>query len=267
MKDVVGIRFKENGKVYYFSPGKISINKDDFVIVDTDKGYQYGQVTTDVKSVKKESLVLPLKSILRLATEEDRLIHNKNLKDGDYAFKECLLLIKKYNLNMKLLEAVYTYDRKQLLFYFVSDDRIDFRDLVKDLAKKYKTRIELRQVGIRDYAKCTGGLGHCGRALCCTSFLNEFDSVSINMAKNQNLALNPNKISGACGRLLCCLNYEDENYKEYKKGLPNIGTVINTDQGKGKVISIDIFNKSYRVDVPNYGIVNISLQGDKDGSN
>jgi cell fate regulator YaaT (PSP1 superfamily) len=267
MKEVVGIRFKQNGKIYYFSPGKICINKDDFVIVDTDKGYQYGQVVTEIKNVNKDSLVLPLKNILRLATKDDREIHEKNLKDGDIAFKECLSLINKYNLNMKLLEAIYTYDRKQLIFYFVSDDRIDFRDLVKDLAKKYKTRIELRQVGIRDYAKSTGGLGHCGRPLCCTAFLNEFDSVSINMAKNQNLALNPSKISGSCGRLLCCLNYEDKNYKEYKKGFPNIGTIINTDHGKGKVISVDIFNRAYKVDVPDYGVVNVALQEDKDGSN
>jgi cell fate regulator YaaT (PSP1 superfamily) len=267
MKDVVGIKFKPNGKIYYFSPGNLELNKDDVVIVNTDKGLQLGEVVTDVKSVKKENLILPIKKVLRIANEEDKKIHQKNVKDSEIAHAECQKLIKKYGLNMKLLETVYTFDRKQLIFYFTSEDRIDFRNLVKDLAKLYKTRIELRQVGIRDQAKAVGGLGHCGRTLCCTAFLNEFDSVSINMAKNQNLALNPAKISGVCGRLLCCLNYENKEYKEYKKGLPTVGSVVKTDQGKGKVISVDVFKRSYKVEVPDYGIVTVETQEDNDGSN
>ncbi|MFA5602306.1 MAG: stage 0 sporulation family protein [Bacilli bacterium] len=267
MKEVVGVRFKGNGKIYYFSPGNLKINKDDVVIVNTDKGLQLGEVATNIKNIKKENLILPVKKALRIANEEDKKAHQKNIRDSEMAHKKCQKLIEEYNLNMKLLETVYTFDRKQLIFYFTSEDRIDFRSLVKDLAKIYKTRIELRQVGIRDQAKSVGGLGHCGRELCCTAFLNEFDSVSINMAKNQNLALNPAKISGVCGRLLCCLNYENKEYKEYKKGIPPVGTIVKTNQGKGKVISVDVFNRRYKVDVPDYGVVNVETQEEKDGSN
>ena len=187
-----------------------------------------------------------------------------NLKDADRALIKCRDLIDKYNLEMRIIDACYTFDREQLMFRFLADDRVDFRQLAKDLGSIFKTRIELRQVGIRDKAKEVGGFGPCGRKLCCNNFLTEFDSVSINMAKNQNLSLNPTKINGICGRLLCCLKYENDNYTEYKKGLPDVGHKVKTEKGEGKVISVDIFNRKYKVLTENNNVVEVEL--DKNGS-
>ena len=187
------------------------------------------------------------KSVIRLATKADYKRYLTNLKDASRAVIGCNELVLKYNLDMRIIDACYTFDREQLIFRFVADDRVDFRQLAKELGSKFKTRIELRQVGIRDKAKEIGGIGPCGRKLCCNNFLTEFDSVSINMAKNQNLSLNPSKINGVCGRLLCCLKYENENYNEYKKDLPEVGSKISTEKGEGKVKSVDIFNRRYTV--------------------
>ena len=262
MPVVVGITFKEKGKTYYFSPGKYKINKNITVIVETERGLQFGKVVTDpIKFVSDKEEV---KKIIRIASNQDYKNHLKNLNDARSALKKCRELVKKYNLNMKVLDADYTFNRNQLMFHFISDSRIDFRELAKELAAIYRTRIELRQIGVRDKAKIIGGLGPCGRALCCSLFLDNFDSVSINMAKNQNLSLNPNKINGVCGRLLCCLNYEDETYTKCRQCLPNVGNKIVTERGEGIVVNVDILNRSYKVDVPEVGILELTC---KDGSN
>jgi cell fate regulator YaaT (PSP1 superfamily) len=261
MYKIVGVVFKEHGgRTYYFSSNDIEIEKSNTVIVETEKGLQIAKAVTDVFEEIKENLVLPLKRVIRIATEQDLINYEKNLKEEQKAMDDCLNLIKKYKLNMRLIDAKFTFDKKQLIFHFISDDRVDFRDLAKDLAQIYKTRIELRQVGVRDKSKEVGGIGPCGRLLCCSTFLNDFESVSINMAKNQQLALNPSKINGVCGRLLCCLNYEDEIYKEYRKDLPDYGKRVKIPQGEGKVISVDILNRKYKVDIPEKGIVEIELE-------
>lgn len=263
MIKVVGITFKKNGKVYFFNPNGLCLKKGQAVIVETDKGIQYGYVAIEERQMKKENITSSLKSVVRLADKKDEIINNNNLKAHDSIMKKCNELIKKHNLDMKLTDVNYTFDRKQLFFYYISDERIDFRELAKELAQIYKTRIELRQIGVRDQAKEIGGLGPCGRQLCCNKFLNSFDTVTISMAKNQNLALTPSKINGSCGRLLCCLNYEDDNYKEYKKAFPEIGQIVKTEKGKGKVISIDVFQKTYRVYIEDFGVLEVSLKGKK----
>ena len=197
----------------------------------------------------------------RLATKVDFNNNRKNENDAKKAFNKCVNLINKYNLNMNLVDARYSYDRKQLIFHFVSDERVDFRKLAKELANIFKTRIELRQIGVRDKAQLIGGCGQCGRELCCRGFLRDFNTVSINMVKNQNLSLNPTKINGVCGRLMCCMKYEDDCYKECRKCLPSVGKIVNTEKGKGKVISLDILKGEYRVDVEDYGILECSING------
>ena len=245
MMEIVGIKFDGNSKVYYFDANGLVLKKNLTVIVETEKGLQFGTVNMlDVENTNEE---LELKKVLRIATKKDFLKHKKNISDAKYAMDECSKMIEKENLNMKLLGAEYTFDRGQLIFKFISDDRVDFRKLAKDLGSKFKTRIELRQVGIRDKAKEVGGIGPCGRKLCCNSFLTEFNSVSINMAKNQNLSLNPNKINGVCGRLLCCLNYENDTYSELKKELPELNKSITIKGKSGKVTEVNILNKSYKV--------------------
>ena len=240
---VVGIKFNNKGKVYHFNSNKIDLKKDMTVVVDTEKGHQFGTVVKlDCKSDSSG-----MKKVVRVATQKDFSKNTQNIKDSEKALKECEKLIKKYGLKMKLIDVSYTFDRKQLLFSYVADDRIDFRELVKELARTFHTRIEMRQVGVRDKAKDIGGLGPCGRQLCCTLFLNEFESVSINNAKTQGLALNPTKISGACGRLMCCLKYEDKQYKEMRKDLPRVGENVKTEQGRGKVISVNVIARTYRV--------------------
>ncbi len=240
---IYSVIFKENGKNYYFN-GKDDININDYVIVETERGLQYGQVNNIVDMpISKEEY----KNIVRVATKEDKSEYLKILKECDKALKACKDLVKKMDLNMNVISASYTFDKSQLLFNFVSEERIDFRELAKKLASMYHTRIELRQVGARDKAKEVGGIGVCGQNICCGRFLNRIDAITMNMAKNQNLALNPSKINGACGRLLCCLQYEDDNYIECGKGMPSIGETIKTDNGEGKVISVDILNRKCKV--------------------
>lgn len=255
MIDVVGVSFEANGRMYYFSPTGLDLEKGMNVIVQTERGLQFGEIVLENNKVKKENLNLPLKSVVRIATKEDYNNHLRNLSDNVKAIEECKKLIAKHKLNMNLIDASFTFDRKQLLFHFTADARIDFRELAKELAAIYRTRIELRQIGIRDKARAVGGIGPCGRMLCCTSFLYDFDSVSISMAKNQNIALNPNKINGSCGRLLCCLTYENDTYLEAKKGMPEMGQILKVKEGAGRVISIDALSGSCRVDIPDVGIV------------
>lgn len=247
MEEVIGVSFENSKRIYYFSPNNLDIKESQNVIVETERGLQYGYAVTNIIKKNKQSLNLPLKNVIRIATKEDNKKHKSNIELSKKALNECEKLINKYNLNMKLIDASFTFDREQLMYHFLSDARIDFRNLAKDLAAIFKTRIELRQIGVRDKAKEIGGLGPCGRTLCCTNYLVNFDSVSINMAKNQNLSLNPNKINGACGRLLCCLNYENETYEEYRKGMPNIGERVKYNEKNGKVVSLDILKRSYTI--------------------
>lgn len=253
MVEVVGISFEGNSRVYYFSPNKLNLKNNITVIVETDKGQQFGKVTKEVFSIEEQNLISPLKNVLRIATKQDYYAHKKNLKDASIALKKCRELVEKEHLNMQVLDSSYTFDRAQLVFRFLADSRVDFRNLAKELASIYKTRIELRQVGVRDKAKEIGGIGPCGRALCCSCFLNDFESVSINMAKNQNISLNQSKINGSCGRLLCCLKYEDETYTDCRKCLPKIGEIVETEEGSGKVVSIDVLNQKYSVEIPGIG--------------
>lgn len=257
MIKVVGVSFDDKKQIYYFNPKNLDLRRNVTVIVETERGLQFGKVELPPFEIEEEKLTSPLKSVIRISTKKDYMAHKKNLKDAQLALKKCKSLIEKLNLDMQIIDASFTFDRSQLLFRFLSDNRVDFRQLAKELANCYRTRIELRQVGVRDKAKEIGGCGLCGRQLCCSRFGSDFTSVSINMAKNQNLSLNPNKINGVCGRLLCCLRYEDENYKECRKCLPSMGQTVETEQGKGKVVNLDIINKKYGVNVPEVGIVEI----------
>ena len=256
---IVGIRLNDNGKTYYFNSNGFNLNVDDNVIVETEKGLQFGIVVDTLIDVSKKSN-LEYKNVIRVANKSDYKKNEKNINDAMNAVVRCNELINQYELEMRIIDASYTFDREQLIFRFISDSRVDFRQLAKDLGSIFKTRIELRQVGIRDKAKEIGGFGPCGRKLCCNNFLTEFDSVSINMAKNQNLSLNPTKINGVCGRLLCCLKYENDNYTEYKKGLPDIGHRIKTEKGEGKVVSVDVFNRTYKVLLPENEILMVDMK-------
>lgn len=247
MVDVVGISFDTGKRIYFFDPNGLDLKANDKVIVETERGKQYGTVFTSIISKKTDNLNLPLKKVLRKASSDDEKKYKSNIELAKKAMIDCERLLKKYKLNMKLIDSNFTFDREQLMFHFLSDGRIDFRSLAKDLASIYKTRIELRQVGVRDKAKQIGGIGPCGRLLCCSKYLVNFDSVSINMAKNQNISLNPSKINGVCGRLLCCLTYENEIYEEFRKKLPNIGERVKYKDKSGKVVSLDILNKSYTI--------------------
>ena len=247
MKEVICVSFTEGKRIYYFDPANIKPNFGDDVIVETERGLQYGKIATLIVEKNEKSLNMPLKRIIRIATKDDRKKHELNLNEEKKAMKECEKLIKKYNLNMKVIDANFTFDKEQLMYHFLSDSRIDFRNLAKELAGIFKTRIELRQIGVRDKAKEIGGIGPCGRTLCCTDYLVNFDSVSINMAKNQNLSLNPNKINGSCGRLLCCLTYENDVYEEYRKSLPNLGDKVKYNEKNGKVVELNILKKSYTI--------------------
>ena len=255
MYDVVAVSFNNSKSIDYLLYDNLSLKRGNFVVVETDNGLQLGIVKKPGYKEKKENLVLPLKSVLRLATEDDIKQDEINKKNAEKALCDAKKFSKELGLNMNFIEAFYNLDRTQLMFYFLADERIDFRDLAKKLAQKYKTRIELRQIGVRDKAKRVGGLGPCGLFLCCNSFLTDLSSVSINMAKNQFLALNPTKINGVCGRLLCCLGYENELYSELKKDLPKIGSIMETEHGLGKVVEVDVFKQSYSVDLKNKGIV------------
>ena len=236
MITVVGVRFKKAGKIYYFDPDEFDINKDDYVVVETARGVEFGHVIVGPKQVTEEEIVPPLKKVLRVAEEEDFIIHQNNKDKAQEAFKICQQKIEEHNLEMKLVDVEYTFDNNKVIFYFTADGRVDFRELVKDLAAIFKTRIELRQIGVRDEAKMVGGLGPCGKLVCCTTFLGEFEPVSIKMAKEQSLSLNPTKISGLCGRLMCCLKYEQETYEKLLEKMPTVGTIVITPEGKGTII-------------------------------
>lgn len=257
MIDVVGIVFNNSKRVYYFLPNGNKLKKNVTVIVETEKGLEFGKVELENFKLSEEKIKHPLKKIIRIATKEDYYNNKKNEKDEKEALEFCRELVNKHKLNMMIIDAHYSFNREQLAFRFLSDSRIDFRLLAKDLASKYKTRIELRQIGARDKAKEIGGCGQCGQTLCCARFLTDLDSVSINMAKSQNIALNPSKINGVCGRLLCCLKYENETYQDCQKCLPKYGQRITTPKGEGRVINVDILNKRYEVDVPKVGIVEV----------
>ena len=247
--NLVGIRFKSFGNTYYFINDDLDLHINDYVVVETENGEQYAKVTElDVKNDKKLDLN-KMKRVLRVATDKDVKQYEGNIKKAKEALEFARKEAKELGLDMRLLDASYTLDRKQLIFNFTADDRVDFRELVKSLAASFKTRIELHQIGVRDKSKLVGGLGQCGRELCCASFLNGMETISINMAKNQGLALNPTKINGLCGRLLCCLAYEDDVYTCHRKELPSMGQKIKTRDGEGKVVSLDVLNKKYSVDI------------------
>ena len=248
MTKVIGIRFRKAGKVYYFSPGENEIKTGDHVIVETARGVEYGYVVLGTHEVDDKKVIQPLKPVIRMATPADEETERRNKEKEKEAFKVCVEKIKKHNLSMKLIDTEYTFDNNKVLFYFTADGRIDFRELVKDLASVFRTRIELRQIGVRDETKILGGIGICGRELCCKSYLSEFAPVSIKMAKEQNLSLNPTKISGVCGRLMCCLKNEEETYEYLNSRLPNIGDTVTTIDGvRGEVQSVNVLRQLVKV--------------------
>ncbi len=248
MVNVISVRFRQAGKIYYFNPGELKIEAGDHVIVETARGIEYGEVVFGNHQVEDENVIQPLKEVIRVATDEDIQHEAENNKKELEAFAICFDKIKKHELEMKLIDCEYTFDNSKILFYFTADGRIDFRELVKDLASVFRTRIELRQVGVRDETKILGGIGVCGRPLCCHSYLSDFVPVSIKMAKEQNLSLNPVKISGVCGRLMCCLKNEEEVYEELNKKLPNVGDYVTTsDNLKGEVQSVSILKQLVKV--------------------
>jgi len=246
MTDVVGVKFKDVGKMYYFSPGDNQVVMGDNVIVETARGLEFGTICRERTSVDESELVAPLKSIIRIATDADSKKHADNLAKKDNALRLCQEKIDAHGLEMKLIDVEYTFDNSKVVFYFTADGRVDFRELVKDLASVFRMRIELRQIGVRDEAKMIGGVGSCGRGLCCSTWLRDFEPVSIKMAKVQNLSLNPTKISGICGRLMCCLKYENDIYNELKKGMPNVGERVRTPDGIGVVTDINILENLVR---------------------
>lgn len=247
MTRVIGVRFRPAGKIYFFAPGKLKIKTGDKVIVETARGVEFGSVVTGPKEVEDKQITQPLKQVIRIATQEDKQKENKNREKEKEAFGICLEKIRKHGLEMKLIDAEYTFDNNKVLFYFTADGRIDFRELVKDLASVFRTRIELRQIGVRDEAKMLGGLGICGRPFCCGSFLDEFQPVSIKMAKTQSLSLNPTKISGTCGRLMCCLKYEQEAYEDLVKHAPKMDSFVETPDGVGTVSSVNLLRQQVQV--------------------
>ena len=249
MIDVVVVSVEETKSVYYLSPNSLDLKKGDHVIFENESGLFSGVVCKPTYSEKKNNLVLPLKNVLRIVGETDKKTINKNKNLADKAMEDAKKYSKSLDLDMNFVDSYLNFDGSQMFLSFMADDRVDFRELVKKLAQKYKMRIELRQIGVRDKAKKVGGLGPCGLFLCCNSFLTDFDSVSINMAKNQMLALNPTKINGNCGRLLCCLSYEDEEYARCQKGMPSVGQTIKSEFGTGKVVSVDILKRKYKIDV------------------
>ena len=252
MKEIAGVRFKPVGKIYYFETAGVKTKEEDFVIVETARGIEYAQVVL-TKEIDDDEFDKPLKPIIRVATDADKRQYESNKKKEKEALKICEEKIKKHNLDMKLVEAEYTFDGNKLLFYFTAEGRIDFRELVKDLATVFRTRIELRQIGVRDEAKTLGSVGVCGRNICCSQFLGEFMPVSIKMAKEQGLSLNPTKISGACGRLMCCLKYEQDVYEENLKTLPKPGAIVKTEKGEGRVESVNVLKRNVLVRISEGG--------------
>lgn len=253
MYNVIGVRFKKAGKIYYFDPVEHPVEKDQHVIVETARGIEYGKVVIGQKQVGEEDVVLPLKRVIRIANDSDAQVVDENRNAATGAFTTCIEKIQHHQLRMKLVDVEFTFDRNKIIFYFTAEGRVDFRELVKDLASVFRTRIELRQIGVRDEAKMLGGIGPCGRVLCCSSWLGDFEPVSIKMAKDQNLSLNPTKISGLCGRLMCCLKYEHDNYESVREELPTVGKMVVTSMGEGKVTGINASTKTVFVqlfDVP-----------------
>ncbi len=249
MIEVVGVRFKPVGRIYYFDPNGVIIERGQSVIVETIRGVEYGKIELSNRFVDDSEVIMPLKKIIRVATAEDAVVHQANIDKQKDAFDICYKKIRDHKLDMKLIDVEFTFDQNKVIFYFTSDGRVDFRELVKDLAAIFRTRIELRQIGVRDEAKMMNGMGICGVTLCCATFLSEFQPVSIKMAKEQNLSLNPTKISGICGRLMCCLKYEEEAYFELNKLLPNIGDIVRTPKGEGEVLSVNVLRKLVKVAV------------------
>lgn len=247
MIKVVGVRFKNTGKMYYFNPNELEIQKGMNVIVETARGIEFAQAVSEIREIEEDEAILPLKDVIRIATEEDVETHNSNIEKEKAAFDICIEKIAKHELQMKLIDVEYTFDGNKVLFYFVADTRIDFRELVKDLASVFKTRIELRQVGVRDQAKAVGGLGICGRVICCASATGEFQPVSIKMAKEQSLSLSPTKISGTCGRLMCCLKYEQEAYEDAINRLPGLGSIVETPEGQGVITDVNLLRETVKV--------------------
>lgn len=251
MVQIIGVRFRDVGKVYYFDPGDIEVSEGDFVIVETARGTEIGEVTIEKKAVSEQSVVAPLKKVVRKADAIDIKKLNERRQREDEAFRVCQEKIEAHKLPMNLRNVEAAFDGSKLIFYFIADGRVDFRELVKDLASIFRTRIELRQIGVRDEAKMLGGLGMCGRPYCCASFLSDFQPVSIKMAKEQNLSLNPTKISGMCGRLMCCLKYEQDTYEHLLKITPKVGAIVETKQGKGTVVENDILRGRLKVRIDN----------------
>ena len=248
MTNVIGVRFRRAGKVYFFSPGKLEIRRGENVIVETARGVEFGHVVAGPRKVEEEKITQPLKSVIRIANKDDYRREEKNREREKEAFAICQEKIRKHGLEMKLIDAEYTFDNNKVLFYFTADGRIDFRELVKDLAGVFRTRIELRQIGVRDETKIRGGIGICGRPLCCSTYLTEFAPVSIKMAKEQNLSLNPSKISGVCGRLMCCLTTEEQTYEELNSRLPSVGDTVTTPEKlKGDVQSVNVLRQLVKV--------------------
>lgn len=246
MVKVVGVKFKSAGKVYYFDPGDLDVDIGTNVIVETARGMEFGTINMTEKEVQPSEIVSPLKKIIRIADEKDQKRYEDNLRKKERALRQCQEKIDKHKLEMKLIDVEYTFDNSKIIFYFTADGRVDFRELVKDLASVFKMRIELRQIGVRDEAKMMGGIGTCGRSLCCHSWLTDFEPVSIKMAKVQNLSLNPTKISGICGRLMCCLKYENEVYLELKRGVPDVGERIRTPDGMAIVVDANILENKIK---------------------
>src|SRR5690625_3142953 len=249
MIGVIGVRFKKAGKIYYFDPNDFQVDIDDYVIVETARGIEFGEVVLVNKTVEEDDVVLPLKKVLRIATIEDKENVAENEQLASEALSLCIHKVQTHKLDMNIVDVEYTFDRNKIIFYFTAEGRIDFRDLVKDLAAKFKTRIELRQIGVRDEAKLLGGIGPCGRMLCCSTFLGDFEPVSIKMAKDQSLSLNPAKISGLCGRLMCCLKYENDHYEDTNKQLPDMGKEISTTYGEGKVVGLNLLEELIQVEL------------------
>ncbi len=247
LTEIIGVRFKRVGKTYYFSPKNLKFLKGEFVIVETARGIEYGEVVMENREVEDEKIVSPLKEVIRKATEEDQKKALENLNKEKEAFVTCEKMIQKHKLEMHLVDVEFTFDNNKVLFYFTAEGRVDFRELVKDLASVFRTRIELRQIGVRDEAKMLGGLGICGKTFCCSTFLGEFSTVSIKMAKEQGLSLNPAKISGTCGRLMCCLNFEQEGYEQLLKNIPKVDAIVSTPLGNGIVTNIDVLQGKLKV--------------------
>jgi len=260
MYTVVGVSFKKTGKIYYFDPGNIELEAGDFVIVETARGIEYGKVVVGKKEVTEEEIVAPLKDVMRKATLKDKEKHEENQRLEKEAYDICLKKIDKHGLPMKLIDVEYTFDHNKIIFYFTADGRVDFRELVKDLARVFKTRIELRQIGVRDEAKMVGGLGPCGRPICCATFLRDFQPISIKMAKKQDLSLNPAKISGLCGRLMCCLEYESKTYKKLKEIMPNVGETVDLEIGEGEIVDRNLVKKTIKVDIGGEDYIEVDVE-------